>query len=135
MHLGANILLPKGYDEHPEMRYPVHYIQGHFPRGRVGRFAEDPANESFKIWNEDDLPRFIQVTFEHNCFQGVTNGLNVDTILDTAFLVAHDNDFSGATRPAPASSITLATPPIGSTPIRIFRFGEYLPSRRYESNL
>ncbi len=67
MHLGANILLPKGYDEHPETRYPVHYIQGHFPRGRVGRFAEDPANEAFKIWNQDDLPRFIQVTFEHAC--------------------------------------------------------------------
>jgi S-formylglutathione hydrolase FrmB len=67
MFLGANILLPRGYDEHPEMRYPVHYIQGHFPRGRVGRFSEDPQNEGFKIWDEEDLPRFIQVTFEHAC--------------------------------------------------------------------
>jgi hypothetical protein len=58
MFLGANVLLPAGYDENPEERYPVHYIQGHFPRGRVGRArGGQPA----------DGPRFIQVTFEHAC--------------------------------------------------------------------
>ncbi len=67
MFIGANILLPKGYDEHPGVRYPVHYIQGHFPRGNVGRFSEDPGNAANKVWNEDNLPRFIQVTFEHAC--------------------------------------------------------------------
>jgi hypothetical protein len=29
-YLGATVLLPKGYDEHPEVRYPVLYIQSHF---------------------------------------------------------------------------------------------------------
>src|SRR5436190_2254706 len=28
--LGATILLPKDYDKHPDVRYPVNYIQGHF---------------------------------------------------------------------------------------------------------
>ena len=30
IYLGATILLPKGYDSHPEVSYPVNYIQGHF---------------------------------------------------------------------------------------------------------
>jgi enterochelin esterase-like enzyme len=67
MEIGANILLPKGYDEHPDVLYPVHYIQGHFPRGNVGRFSEDPNNAANKIWNSDNMPRFIQVTIEHAC--------------------------------------------------------------------
>jgi enterochelin esterase-like enzyme len=67
MSIGANILLPKGYDEYPDARYPVHYIQGHFPRGNVGRFSEDPNNAANKIWNQDNMPRFIQVTIDHAC--------------------------------------------------------------------
>ncbi len=58
MFVGANILLPPGYDDNPQERFPVHYIQGHFPRGRVGRPREAPAA---------DVPKFIQVTFEHAC--------------------------------------------------------------------
>ena len=67
MHIGANVLLPKGYDEHPDVRYPVHYVQGHFPRGRAGRFSEDETSAAFKHWTADGAPRFIQVTFEHAC--------------------------------------------------------------------
>ena len=67
MEIGANVLLPKGYDKHPDVRYPVLYDQGHFPRGNVGRFSENPGNASFKIWNADDRPRFIQVTIEQAC--------------------------------------------------------------------
>jgi enterochelin esterase-like enzyme len=67
MEIGANILLPKGYDEHPDVRYPIHYNQGHFPRGNVGRFSEDPNNAANKIWSSDNMPRFIQVTIEHAC--------------------------------------------------------------------
>jgi hypothetical protein len=67
MFLGANVLLPKGYDEHPGVRYPVHYVQGHFPRGRAGRWSEDESSPAFKLWTADGAPRFIQVTFEHAC--------------------------------------------------------------------
>lgn len=67
MHIGANVLLPKGYDERPDVRYPVHYIQGHFPRGRAGRWSEDEASPAHKLWTADGAPRFIQVTFEHAC--------------------------------------------------------------------
>lgn len=67
MSIGANVLLPKGYEEHPDVRYPVHYVQGHFPRGRAGRFSEDETSPAFKAWTADGAPRFIQVTFEHAC--------------------------------------------------------------------
>lgn len=30
MFLGATVLLPKGYDSHPDVNYPVVYLQGHF---------------------------------------------------------------------------------------------------------
>lgn len=81
MFIGANVLLPKGYDEHPGVRYPVHYIQGHFPRGGVARFSEDPASAGFKAWNADNLPRFIQVTFEHACpYYDDSYGVNSDNI-------------------------------------------------------
>lgn len=31
MYLGAHVLLPKGFDEHPEARYPLMVFHGHFP--------------------------------------------------------------------------------------------------------
>jgi hypothetical protein len=81
MYLGANILLPKGYDEHPDVRYPVHYIQGHFPRGRAGRFSEDETSPSFKLWTAAGAPRFIQVSFEHACpYYDDSYGVNSDNV-------------------------------------------------------
>lgn len=81
MFIGANVLLPKGYAEHPEVRYPVHYIQGHFPRGGVARFSEDPASSGFKTWDAANLPRFIQVTFEHACpYYDDSYGVNSENV-------------------------------------------------------
>ncbi len=81
MFLGANILLPKGYDEHPDVRYPVLYNQGHFPRGSVGRFSESLTNPAFKIWDADTAPRFIQVTIEHACpYYDDSYGVNSENV-------------------------------------------------------
>jgi S-formylglutathione hydrolase FrmB len=81
MFLGANVLLPKGYDEHPDVRFPVHYIQGHFPRGNVARFREDPNNAAYKLWAVENAPRFIQVTFEHACpYYDDSYGVNSENV-------------------------------------------------------
>jgi len=81
MFVGANVLLPKGYDEHPGVRYPVHYIQGHFPRGRAGRFSDDESSPAFKMWTADGAPRFIQVTFEHACpYYDDSYGVNSENV-------------------------------------------------------
>jgi hypothetical protein len=40
--LGATILLPKGYEEHPNSYYPVIYAQGHFSLAAPLGFSTDP---------------------------------------------------------------------------------------------
>jgi putative esterase len=61
--LGATILLPKDYDKHPDVKYPVNYIQGHFSLRAPGGFGA--GGEFDKLWLADDTPRFIYVTLQH----------------------------------------------------------------------
>ena len=61
--LGATILLPKDYDKHPDVKYPVNYIQGHFSLRAPGGFGT--GGEFDKLWLADDTPRFIYVTLQH----------------------------------------------------------------------
>src|SRR4029450_6845980 len=61
--LGATILLPKDYDAHPDIRYPVNYIQGHFSLRAPGGFGS--GGDFDKLWLADTTPRFIYVTLQH----------------------------------------------------------------------
>ena len=61
--LGATVLLPKDYDKHPEVRYPVNYEQGHFSLNAPGGFGRNA--EFDKLWLADGTPRFIYVTLQH----------------------------------------------------------------------
>jgi len=63
MFLGATILLPKDYDAHPDVSYPVNYIQGHFSLAAPGNFGR--GGETDKLWLAEDTPRFIYVTLQH----------------------------------------------------------------------
>jgi hypothetical protein len=83
MYLGAVVLLPKGYDEHSDVRYPVVYQQGHFSEDPAFSFATQPPVESeewhrrrlglgfetgyefYQAWSADKFPRMIAVTFQH----------------------------------------------------------------------
>jgi len=47
MHLGACVLLPEGFDEHPEARYPLVIFHGHFPHTFRG-FRETPPDPNLK---------------------------------------------------------------------------------------
>ncbi len=64
MWIGAIVLLPKGYAEHPETRYPVIYKETHFSWSNPFRF-EPPGKESgrgndfFEAWTGDRFPRVI----------------------------------------------------------------------------
>lgn len=77
MYVGANVLLPHGYDaSDTSVRYPVIYSQGHWPAGDItgtGSF-EYPSDRHFKNqWdagivnaNPDySVPQFIIVVFRH----------------------------------------------------------------------
>ena len=63
IYLGATVLLPKDYDQHPAVKYPVNYVQGHFSLGAPGGFGR--AGEFDKLWLAEDTPRFIYVTLQH----------------------------------------------------------------------
>ena len=77
--LRAIVLVPEGFDEHPEQRYPVAFEQGHFQRG-FPLFRETPPDPSaqgdarrhqdlgyraFQDWTNDRLPRILVVLTQH----------------------------------------------------------------------
>ena len=89
MYLGAHVLLPKGFKEHPEAKYPLMVFHGHFPSDFGGfrttppdpnmkpefseRFQvegyniiqEQEAYDFYKRWNEPDFPRFLIIEIQH----------------------------------------------------------------------
>ena len=77
IYLGATVLLPRGYEEHPDVRYPVNYIQGHFSLRAPNGFSDvEPEDNNrwarrgyafYKAWTSDDCPRMLAVTFQHPC--------------------------------------------------------------------
>ncbi len=90
MFLGAHILLPNGFEEHPEARYPLMVFHGHFPADFSG-FRETPppanmdttdyierfklygykkiqaqeAHNFYKTWTSKNFPRFIIIEIQH----------------------------------------------------------------------
>lgn len=89
MHLGAVVLLPKGFDEHPEVRYPLLLNHGHFDQGfdeiretppdpdlkpdyserfrlaGYNRIQQQVAYENFQEWTAPDFPRFVVMKVQH----------------------------------------------------------------------
>jgi len=78
IYLGATVLLPEGYDAHPNAHYPVLYEQGHFNLRAPLGFSTEPSpadappregriagNELYKRWSGPGFPRMIAVTFQH----------------------------------------------------------------------
>jgi hypothetical protein len=63
IYLGATVLLPRDYDAHPAVRYPVNYEQGHFSLRAPGGFGSGGAFDAF--WMAPTTPRMIYVTLQH----------------------------------------------------------------------
>lgn len=61
--LGATVLLPRDYGLHPDVHYPVNYVQGHFSTRAPGGFGR--GGEFDRYWLAEDTPRFLFVTFQH----------------------------------------------------------------------
>ena len=75
MYLGAIVLLPEGFDEHPSTHYPVLYYQGHFsaqfsagvgfstepPAAGGGRGGNQNAYRFYQDWASGRLPRMLIV--------------------------------------------------------------------------
>jgi hypothetical protein len=89
MYLGAHVLLPQGFAEHPDARYPLVIDHGHFPH-TMENFREEPpdpalkpdyserfhwpgynktqqelAHQFFKDWTGPGFPRFLLIQIQH----------------------------------------------------------------------
>lgn len=89
MHIGAHVLLPEGFDEHPNARYPLAIFHGHFP-ANIGNFRETPpdpnlkpdyserfklegynrivqehAHQFYKEWTGPNFPRMLMIEIQH----------------------------------------------------------------------
>lgn len=87
--LGAHVLVPEGFDEHPDARYPLMIFHGHFPSDFGGFRTEPPdpnlkpdysdrfhlsgynkiqqeeAYNFYKTWISKDLPRYLVIEIQH----------------------------------------------------------------------
>jgi Putative esterase len=89
MHLGAHVLLPKGWAEHPQARYPLMINHGHFPADFDGfrpeppdpklvpdyserfrlsgynRLQQELAHQFYKDWTGDGFPHVLAIEIQH----------------------------------------------------------------------
>lgn len=89
MHLGAHVLVPEGFDEHPRARYPLMIFHGHFPADFDGfrpeppdanlkpdyserfkmegynRVVQQEAHAFYQTWTGAGFPRFLVVEIQH----------------------------------------------------------------------
>jgi hypothetical protein len=91
MYLGAHILLPEGFDEHPDVKYPLAVFHGHFPadfdgfrptppdeglpndyNSRFGiygyeKIVQQEAHDFYNMWTGPDFPRVLAIEIQHAC--------------------------------------------------------------------
>lgn len=89
MYLGAHVLLPYGWAEHPEVKYPLAIFHGHFTYDLSGwrttppdttkpcvynarfkvdcynRIVEQEAYDLYQLWTGPDFPRVIAIEIQH----------------------------------------------------------------------
>lgn len=89
MHLGAHVLLPEGWDTHPQAKYPLAIFHGHFPADFGGfrteppdpdlkpdysarfnlsgynRIVQQEAYDFYKLWTGPNFPRVLAIEIQH----------------------------------------------------------------------
>lgn len=89
VYIGAHVLLPHGFEEHPGARYPLIVFHGHFPytfggfreeppdptlkpeyseRFRIqgyNKIVEEEAYSFYKYWISPNTPRFLIIEIQH----------------------------------------------------------------------
>ena len=89
MFLGAHILLPEGFDEHPDAKYPLAIMHGHFPSDFGGfrttppdpdlepeysarfdlegynKIVQQEAYDFYKMWTGPKFPRVLAIEIQH----------------------------------------------------------------------
>jgi hypothetical protein len=89
MYLGAHILLPEGWDTHPDVKYPLAVFHGHFPADFDGfrtippdtglkpdyserfhisgynKIIQQEAYDFYKTWTGPGFPRVLAIEIQH----------------------------------------------------------------------
>ncbi len=89
MYLGANILLPEGFDTHPSVKYPLAIFHGHFPADFSGfrttnpdenlkpdtaarfnltgynKIVQQEAYKFYQEWTGANFPRVLAIEIQH----------------------------------------------------------------------
>ncbi len=89
VYLGAHILLPEGFEAHPDAHYPLMVFHGHFPNdisnfrttppdpdlkpdyserfhlAGYNRIQQQQAYDFYKRWTSKDFPRFLVIEIDH----------------------------------------------------------------------
>ena len=89
MYLGAHVLVPLGFDSHPDARFPLMVFHGHYPDDIEGfrttppdpdlkpdyserfhlagynRIQQKEAYDFYKTWISANFPRFLVIEIEH----------------------------------------------------------------------
>ncbi len=65
IYIGANVLLPEGYDPNGSTLYPVIWHQTHFPFGNPFGFDENLGNPFSRWWVSTAAPRVVAVDLRH----------------------------------------------------------------------
>ena len=73
VYLGAHVLLPWGFDSHPEARYPIAIFHGHFPADFGGWRTEPP---------DPDLECEYSARFDWECYNRTQQELAYQLYLD-----------------------------------------------------
>lgn len=90
MQIGATVLLPRGFDDEQDMRYPVVYMQGHFSSRAPNGFREG-NNEFFRTWTSEDFPKMLLVTIQHACpYYDDSYGVNSPNIGPYGDAIVHE---------------------------------------------
>jgi len=105
MYLGAYVLLPHGFDEHPEARYPLVINHGHFPSG-FGEFRPEPpapdltgydqtraeyGHDLFQQWTGPGFPRMLIMKIEHaNPFYDDSYAVNSENVGPYGDAIVHE---------------------------------------------
>lgn len=116
MFLGAHVLVPEGFDDHPKAHYPLMIFHGHFPSDFDG-FSETPpdpkmdttdyierfdiygynkfqaqeAYNFYKQWTSKNFPRFLIIEIQHaNPYYDDSYAVNSESIGPYGDAIMHE---------------------------------------------
>ena len=115
MYLGAHVLLPEGWEDHPNVKYPLAIMHGHYPSDFGGwrttppdpnlapeyserfgvegynKFVQQEAYDFYRTWTGPDFPRVIAIQIQHaNPFYDDSYAVNSENVGPYGDAITHE---------------------------------------------